>query len=463
MKYFGEGDSLMARSISGKLPPQNLECERKLLGACLLDNAAIDIAVELVSPEDFYRDSHQRIYEGILEVRKAGNPVDCVSLAEYLTAKGIFEDLGGDGFLGELTLSVASSANAAYHAGVVREKSKARNAIEAFTEGIQRLYLNEETADAVIGNTQTRLWDVLSDQATKSVMGMRDLLARGMTIIQERMEGEIHGIATGFEDLDDMLCGFRPGQLVIVAARPGMGKTAFAMGVALNAGKLAPVLMNSMEMSNDELALRFLSILSGIDSYRFNDSSVLTADERNLLGRAYNEGSQRRIVSDERPARSIAQISAGARRMKAKDGLSLLIIDYLALMGGNRRRGESRQEEVARNSTAVKNLARELNIPIMLLAQLNRKNEERNDKRPMLSDLRESGQIEADADVVIMLHRPEYYKPDDKPGIVEAIVTKNRNGRAKPVELQFTDKCTRFSTLPKSYEERIANGLGPAY
>ncbi len=469
MKLYGEGSSLMG-SASEMVPPQNLEAEQKVICGCMLDNDVIDDIALILRHEDFYRDSHQMIWRALTWLRNNGKPVDCTTLAETLIRYKQFDKVGGDLYLGQIMASSPHAANTKYHAEIVREKSVSRQLIQMATELIKDGYSGAFTSGQLLESAERKIFGIGESRHDDSTMTIGEMLGRAKMLIDSRKKGEVCGVMTGFPRIDGMTGGFRPGQLIIVAARPGQGKTALAMQLAMNAGELYSSLVFSMEMSHEELGLRTLATLSEINSKVFDDpkglifaamvsSETVTippverlseADERKLI-KAIAEGSRKNVLIDDAPDRSVAQIAAKARRIKRQTGLGIVIVDYLSLVGGERLYSENRQEEVARNSRGLKGLAKHLGVPIILLSQLNRKNEERTDKRPMLSDLRESGQVEQDADVVLLLHRPEYYDPNDQPGVAEVIVAKNRNGPTGTVRLVFKKEYTKF--LRDEYEE----------
>lgn len=453
------------------LPPQNLEAERKMLCGCLLDNDMIDEVALVIKTDDLYRDSHQMIWRAMVWLRNDCKPVDGVTLAETLIRYKQFDKVGGDEYLAEIAASAPHAANTRYCAEIVREKSVSRQLIQVATEIIREGYSNTKTAAELVASAESRIFAIGEGRDDDSTMTLAEMLGRAKVLIDSRKDGEVCGIMSGFPRLDSMTGGFRPGQLVIVAARPGQGKTALAMQLAMNAGGIDTSLVFSMEMSHEELGLRTLATLSEIDSKSFDDprgvifaamasdehvtippvNRLTDADERKIM-KAIAEGSKKNVLIDDAPDRSVSQIAAKARRIKRSKGLGILIVDYLSLVGGERQAGDSRQEEVARNSRGLKRLAKQLGVPIVLLSQLNRKNEERHDKRPMLSDLRESGQVEQDADVVMLLHRPEYYDMNDQPGLAEVIVAKNRNGPTGTVKLIFRKEYTKFLREERDYD-----------
>lgn len=458
----------MTSALGDQLPPQNLEAERKTLGSCLIERSAIDEIVDIVRPEDFYRESHATICREIFWLYGQGKPVDFVTLAERLEQLGELQDIGGDNYLGEISAATPHAANARYHAGIVRELAKLRRVIEACTEIIREGYERRGTASEIIRNAESRIFAVTDDAAESSDVSFAEMLGQSMYLVERRKQGEIDGIMTGLAGLDDTVGGLRPGQLVVIAARPSMGKTALAMEIAVHAGQIGHVVVFSMEMSRQELGMRMLGNRAGVNTKKFDDPAgclikdpnsrmvypyLLTADDEVKMRRAVSQAESIHLTVDDRPRLTVAQIASKVRRVKhrSKVGLSLVVVDYLSLMDGGRLKNESRQEEVARSSTAFKALAKDFGVPFVVLSQLNRKNEERADKRPMLSDLRESGQVEQDADVAIMLHRPDFYDLNDMPGLAEAIVAKNRNGPTGTVKLRFYKEITKFEDYIEGY------------
>lgn len=427
-----------------KRPPYNLEAERSALGSMLLDNECIDeIRVEL-APRDFFRSTYQEYCEAIYHLHDAGVPVDGVTLADHLIRLGRYHELGGDETLTEIIDAVPHAANARYYAGIVREKAVSRRLLDAATGILCDCYAAEKTASDLLCDAEQAVFAIGEEQAG-DVEHVDTLVGEEMARFGLRSEGELQGLPSGFADLDAMTCGFRPGELTICAARPSQGKTALAMDAACSIAASGPrPLFVSLEMGRQALMARLVSSRAGVDSYRYQRPWTLQAEEKRRVNEAaaWLEGLP--LTFDFSPFRSVAQIAANTRRVKRQHGLGLVVIDYLSLIDGQQGRGENRQEVVARISRGLKAMARSVDVPVLCLCQLNRESEKRADKRPILSDLRESGQIEADADVVLLLHRPEYYDPNDRPGVAELIVAKNRNGATGDVRLAFDKHCTRF-------------------
>lgn len=446
--------------LADHLPPQNLEAERCTLGAILLDNDVLHDIAQAVKPGDFYRDAHQTIYRAILDLYDQGEPIDAVSLADELTRRGQYKILRGDEMLMEIANSVPHAANGPYHASIVRQKSISRQLIQTCTEIIRDGYSNLHTASELLDMAERRVFAISEAEAIGETRDIGDVIGEVFIAIEARRNGRATGLTTGFTDLDVLTNGFRPGDLVILAARPSQGKTALAMGIAQHAAQEFPghVLFISLEMGDGPIGERLLASVSRVEGAKLQQPRFMRGDDTDRLSAAAASLQSLRIKIDDTPGRTVTQIGANARRVKSRDGLSLLVVDYLGLIDGQRDRGDSRQEEVARISRRLKQLARELQCPLLCLHQLNRQSEQRTDRRPMLADLRESGQIEADADCVLLLHRPEFYDPTDRPGIAQLHIAKNRNGPTGTVELAFRKECTRFDSLSATPVETATDG-----
>lgn len=443
----GDGASDGMAGLRDRMPPQNVEAEKGVIGSVLLDNSAMNEVAMILKPEDFFRDAHRTIYQAILAIYDAGKPFDLLIVAESLG--GAYKSLGGDDTLADILGSVQHSANAAYYAGIVKQKAIGRALIEASNETLRECYSGDFTAEQLLESNERRAFAINESDANGDTVGAAEIVDLAMQRVATRENGEVSGVSTGFADADDMTDGLQPGNLVVVAARPGVGKTSYGLNVAdyvSTAGGVATLFV-SLEMNRAELGERLLSSRARIDNYRLKNPSEMTHRDRQALGQANGVLRSARLFIDDTPIRTVTQIAANARRIRSRHELGLIIVDYIQLIDGQRIRGESRQEEVARISKRLKGMARELAVPVMILAQLNRESEKRDDRRPRLADLRESGQIEADADVVVLLHRPEMYKPDDRPGEADFIVAKNRNGATGTVKLAYLKSYTRFETL----------------
>jgi replicative DNA helicase len=459
----GNGNGPFAQAggaLSDHLPPQNLEAERSVLGGILLDNEVLHEIAQFLTPEDFYRDAHQLIYRAINELYSLGKAVDAVTLADELIRRDQFKQIGGDEILLEIANSVPHAANAKFHAEIVRQKSIMRQLIQSSTEIIREGYSNLYTAQQLLESAEQKIFTIAEDQIRGDTHEIKEVLEKAMTLIAKRADEKhpVTGVASGFHDLDDITNGFHSDQLVIVAARPSMGKTAMMLNICDHAaitGKI-PVLVVSLEMGNLEIGERLLCSRSRVDGHKLRTGHGLDYRELNKLGKAYGEMQEAPIFIDDTPARNMLQITAMARRLRLRQNLGLIVVDYIQLIDSEDSR-DSRQEQIAKISRRLKTLARELHVPVIALSQLNRAVESREDRRPRMADLRESGAIEQDADMVLLLHRPEYYDANDQPGIAEVIVAKNRNGATGSIKLTFLKNLTRFENLA-SIAEPIDEG-----
>ncbi|MEO6809568.1 MAG: replicative DNA helicase [Isosphaeraceae bacterium] len=437
-------------NLADRLPPQNLEAEQGVLGSVLLDNDVLHDVIQVLKVEDFYRDSHQTIFRAIRDLYDLGKPVDSIILTEELTRRGEFEQIGGIETLAQLLGCVPHAANAKYHAGIVREKAIVRDLIAAANEILRDGYSNTFTANQVLEAAEQRVFQIAEDQVTGETVELSDIMTDAMDRIVARSETRhpVTGVGTGFFELDDITSGFHPGQLVIIAARPSMGKTAFALNICEQVGveQKKGVLFVSLEMGHLELAERLLCARSKVDGHKLRTGQNLGTRDMQLLGKGYDELRQSPMYIDDTPTRTMLQITANARRLKLRKELSMVVVDYIQLVDAEESR-DSRQEQIAKISRRLKTLARDLSVPVVALSQLNRAVENREDRRPRMADLRESGAIEQDADMVLLLHRPEYYDPNDQPGVAELIVAKNRNGATGTVKLTFLKNFMRFENL----------------
>jgi replicative DNA helicase len=440
-----------ATSAGDRLPPQNLEAERSVLGSILLNNEVLHEVVPFLRFSHFYRDAHRTIYAAICDLYDKSKGVDAVTLAEELKRRDQFDKVGGDDMLTEICESVPHAANGRYYAEIVREKATSRNLIESATEIIRDGYSNQFTADELLESAERRIFTIAQDQVSEEGLGIKEVLEQAMDRIGGRTTSRhpITGIASGLVDLDDITAGFQSGQLIVLAARPSMGKTALALNICDHVAVTLQraVLFVSLEMGNIEIAERLLCARSRVDGHKLRTGIGLTNEDIKLLGSAYQqltEGSA--IYIDDTPARNMLQITATARRLRLHKDIAMVLVDYIQMVSSEDSR-DSRQEQIAKISRRLKTLARELKVPVIALSQLNRAVEHREDRRPRMADLRESGAIEQDADMVLLLHRPEYYDPNDQPGIAELIVAKNRNGPTGHVNLTFLKSLTRFENL----------------
>ncbi len=434
-----------------RLPPQNIEAEQGVLGGILLDNDVLHEVVPLLRTEDFYRDS-QIIYRAIRDLYDLGRPIDPIILSDELRRREEYDKIGGDETLHQILSTVPHAANTRYYAGIVREKSIGRQIIESANEILREGYSNTLTADELLESAERRIFQIAEERASGETVELRDVVTKAMDRIALRSEERhpITGIASGYYDLDDLTGGFQGSQLVILAARPSMGKTALALNICehVAVNLKTAVLFVSLEMGQLELAERLLAARSRVDGHKLKTGKGLGTREMTLLGKGYDELRSSPLFIDDTPARNMLQITANARRLKLRQQIGLIVVDYIQLIDAETSDGrDSRQEQIAKISRRLKTLARELSVPVIALSQLNRGVENREDRRPRMADLRESGAIEQDADLVLLLHRPEYYDPNDQPGIAELILAKNRNGATGTIKMTFLKNLMRFENL----------------
>jgi replicative DNA helicase len=442
-----------------RVPPHSIEAEQSVLGGLLLDNEALDRVTDLISESDFYRSEHKLIFQQMSRLLERGKPADVITVSEAIEQAGLSDETGGLAYLGELAANTPSAANIRRYAEIVRERAVLRHLVVAGDE-IATDALNPLGRDAkeLLDTAEQKVF-AIAEMGAKTQQGfvhINPLLTQVVERIQELHDrddpSEITGVPTGFADLDRMTSGLQPGDLIIIAGRPSMGKTAMALNiaeyVAVDVG--LPVAVFSMEMGGTQLAMRLLASIGRLDSHRVR-TGRLTDDEWSRLTYALGKLHEAPMHIDETGGMNPTDLRGRARRLKRQVGkLGLIVIDYIQLMGTTRQ-GENRATEVSEISRSLKALARELEVPIIALSQLSRKVEERTDKRPMMSDLRESGAIEQDADVILMMYREEYYKPDtpDK-GMAEVIIGKQRNGPTGVVNLAFLGEYTRFENLARN-------------
>lgn len=432
-----------------KLPPQSLEAEQSVLGAVMLDREALLGVLEILKVEDFYREAHRLIYRAILNLNERGEAVDLLTVTEELRRQGQLEVVGGAAYLSSLTGDVPSVANAVYYARLVAEKATLRALVQAAGR-ISELALSQAgDIDQILDEAERLIFEVAGGRRRSGFVSVKDVLMETFAHLERLSahKGEVTGIPT-FHDLDKLLSGLQPSDLIICAARPGMGKTSFCLNIAQRVAvkQKLPVAIFSLEMSREQVVQRMLAAEAMVEQHRLR-TGYLTEDDWARLVNAAGILGEAPIFIDDTPAISALEVRAKARRLQAENGLGLVVVDYLQLMQAHRR-VDSRQQEIAIISRSMKALARELNVPVLVLSQLNRGVEQRQDKRPVMADLLESGAIEADADVIIFLYRPQYYDPEtDKKGIAEVIVAKHRNGPVGTVEMAFLPEYTKFVDL----------------
>ena len=438
-------------SFLSKVPPQNLEAEQAVLGSILLDNDSFHQIIELLNGEDFYRGAHQKVFASMVELYNRNEPIDLITLTEVLTQKKHLDTVGGPAYISSLVDSIPTSANVAHYAKIVREKSILRKTISAATEIVTRGFSDGEDVDGLLDFAENAIFSISEYQIKPSFFPLREIVKGSFVTLEKLYEKRelITGVASGFEDLDRLTSGFQNSDLIIIAGRPSMGKTSFALNIAQHAAveKNTPVAFFSLEMSKEQIALRLLCSEARIDAHKLRGGFLSESDWPKLT-LAAGSLSEAPVFVDDTAGLNVLEMRAKARRLKKDQGLGMIVVDYLQLMRDTSR-SESREQEISSISRSLKGLAKELSIPVIALSQLNRKVEDRTDKRPQLSDLRESGAIEQDADVILFVYREEVYHKDDpeKKGKAEIIVGKQRNGPIGNVPLVFIDKYSSFQSF----------------
>lgn len=441
------------------LPPQNLVAERSVLGSILLENMAIDEIGDVLKPDHFYSDVHSIIYTAIVKMYESTVKVDAVTIAEELDKRNQLEDIGGVPYILELLEAVPHAAHVKYYAEIVRDKWIQRTLTNVCTEVLRDCYEGSDDTADILTKAERGIFDILENQDAGQKLAMEDIMMATLDRINTRMgkEGTISGLPTGFADLDRQTNGFQPSELIILAARPSMGKTAFVCNIAewcAGAGETSTLIF-SLEQSKLELAERFLCIRAKLDGHRLRKGQ-LEPDERHALLEASSELSRFPLFIDDHPGRTVGQIGAICRRLKRSHNLGLVIIDYLQLIEPEDKRA-NREQQIAQITRRLKGIAKEMEFPLIALSQLNRGVELREDKRPRLADLRESGAIEQDADIVMFLHRPDAYNPEDRPGLAEVVVAKHRAGPTGIVNLQWRRESMRFTDHDPMLDSGAAN------
>ena len=446
-----------ATSPAARTLPHNLEAERSVLGAILIDNDTYNVAAAMLDAKAFFRDAHRRVFERMADLSERSQPIDLVTLKEELERAGELDEVGGPAYIASLVDGVPRSTNVEYYAQIVKEKATLRSLIFSANKIVSTAYEADQEADLILDEAESAIFAVAEDRIKSGFVPMRDLVRDSFPKIEKLFENKkfVTGVETGFEDLDRKTRGLQPGDLVIVAARPSMGKTSLVLNICQYVATHGGVAgFFSLEMSKESLFMRMLASEAKIDTYRLL-SGQIGQKEYGQITHALETLSEGQLFVDDTAGIGVMEMRAKARRLKAEHGLNLLAIDYVQLMTG-RGRFENRNLELASISRSLKGLAKELSVPIIVLSQLSRAPEARSDKRPMLSDLRESGALEQDADVVAMIFREEMYKTDDTPadsdGVAEIIIAKQRNGPTGTVKLTFLREQTRF-----------ANYSGPGY
>jgi replicative DNA helicase len=438
-------------SAGGRIPPHSLDAEQSVLGAILLDNEALTNVVELLTSVDFYQRSHQILYEVLLEMFERHEPIDIVTLAQALKAASKLDQAGGVEYLSHLVDIVPTAANTQYYARIIREMSIRRKMIHEASEIVNQAFLAKDDVDSFIDSVEQRIFKVSEQRVKPSFVKVGDLVKDSIKAVEARYvnSDSITGVPSGFIDLDELTSGFQPSDLIIVAGRPSMGKTSLALSmgrhVALDRNRAVAVF--SLEMSKEQITMRLLCSEARVSNSRVRSGKLAETDFPRLVDAAAKLA-QADIFIDDTPALSVLEMRAKARRLHRERALSLIIVDYLQLMRGSSRRSERREQEISEISGSLKAIAKELSVPVIALSQLNRGVETRTDKRPIMADLRESGAIEQDADLIGFVYRDEVYNPEtpDK-GIAELIVSKHRNGPVGTIRLRFEAEHTLFEDL----------------
>jgi len=435
-----------------KIPPQNLEAEMAVLGSMLLDEDAISISCESLDTNSFYRDTHQKIFASMLDLYNANKAVDLITLTDQLKRDGTLEEIGGVSFLTALANSVPTSANISHYVSIVKEKSILRTLINNATKIVGLCYESDGNIDEVVDTAERFIFEVSERKPQGGFLHLKEIVKDSIEAIDKLYQKKAHvtGIPTGYIDFDIKTAGLQPSDLIVIAGRPSMGKSALALGIAEYAGVVekVPLAMFSLEMSKEQLVQRMLCAHARVDAHKVRTGYLAISDWPRLTAAA-GKLSEAPIFIDDTPAISVMELRAKARRLKAHQDIQLIILDYLQLMRGSSN-AENRQQEISEISRSLKALARELHVPIVAISQLSRAVEARTDHRPQLSDLRESGAIEQDADVVVLLLREEYYNPSsENQGVAEVMIAKQRNGPVGSLKLAFIKEYTRFENIAR--------------
>ncbi len=447
----------MSDIFADRIPPQNIEAEQAVLGAIFLEPSSLTLASELLIPEDFYRTAHQKIFDAMLSLSDKGDPVDLVTVTSELADAKILDEIGGVSYLSDLAGSVPTASNIEYYAKIIEEKSILRRLIRTATTIATDGYSREDEVEALLGEAEKNIMEVANRKNAGAFQNIKDVLVQTYDNIEtlHNRVGDITGIPTGFTELDKMTAGFQRNDLIIVAARPSVGKTAFALNIAQNVGTKTDenVAIFSLEMGAEQLVMRMLCAEGNINAQNLRTGS-LTPEDWSKLTMAMGSLSNSGIYIDDTPGIRVNEIRSKCRRLKQEHGLGMIMIDYLQLIQGSGRGGENRQQEVSEISRSLKALARELKVPVIALSQLSRGVEQRQDKRPMMSDIRESGSIEQDADIVAFLYRDDYYdKESENKNIIEIIIAKQRNGPVGTASLAFVKEYNKFVNLERRFED----------
>lgn len=443
----------MDEAVLKRVLPHSMEAEQSVIGSMIMDREAIVVASEAICGEDFYNKSYGVLFDAMVELNDAGQPVDLVTLQNRLKEKDVPPEVSSLEFIRDLITAVPTSANIKYYANIVAEKATLRRLIRLMEEIANNCYAGKDSMEVILEETEKKVFDLVQRRNTGDFVPIREVVMNAMDKIEKasHSNGSVTGIATGFIDLDYRTAGMQPSDLVLIAARPSMGKTAFVLNiaqyVAFHSGECVAIF--SLEMSKEQLVNRLFAMESKVDSQHLRTGNLSDMEWEKLIESAGMIG-QSKLIIDDTPGISIAEMRSKCRKFKLEMDLKMIIIDYLQLMSGSGRGSESRQQEISDISRSLKALARELQVPVLALSQLSRAVEQRPDHRPMLSDLRESGAIEQDADVVMFIYRDDYYNPDtEKKGIAEINIAKQRNGPIGTIDLVWLPEFTKFANLQR--------------
>jgi replicative DNA helicase len=437
----------------GKVPPHDIEAEQAVIGSMLTDKDSVISALEILKPEDFYREDNKVIFGAIVNLYNKAEPIDIITLKSELVSLGKFEQIGGLEYLAELPEKVPTTANVEKYIKIVEEKSMMRNLIKTANELVNLGYDEAQDVEDIMDSAEKKIFNIMQKRNQKGYSSIKDILVDSFTQLEELYNRKQHitGVPTGFADLDYKTAGLHNSDLILVAARPAMGKSAFALNIATNAAVRArvPVAIFSLEMSKEQMGNRILCSEAMVDSNKVRTGRVDDEDWAKLAG-ASGELSESEIFIDDTPGISVMEIRAKCRKLKLEKNIGLVVIDYLQLVQASNKKGGSREQEISEISRSLKILAKEINVPVIALSQLSRAPEQRPDHRPMLSDLRESGAIEQDADIVMFLYRDDYYNEEsEKKNIAEVIIAKHRAGSTGTVELLWLGNYTKFANVEK--------------
>ena len=442
----------------GKIPPHDIDAEQAVLGSMLTDKDAVIAAIETLKEDAFYRDDNKIIYQAILNLYNKSEPIDIITLKDELESMNKFEQVGGYEYLANLPEKVPTTANVQKYIKIVEEKSILRNLIKTANEIIELGYDPTEDVEDIMDGAEKKIFDIMQSKNQKGYTPIKDVLVESIMNLEQlyNRKQSVTGVSTGFIQLDYKTAGLHGSELILVAARPAMGKTAFALNIAANAAIRAnvPVAIFSLEMSKDQLVTRILASEAMVDSNKIR-TGKLEEEDWDKIANTIGPLSESQMFIDDTPGITVMEIRTKCRKLKMEKNIGLVVIDYLQLIqGSNKRSSGSREQEIAEISRSLKILAKELNVPVIALSQLSRAVEQRPDHRPMLSDLRESGSIEQDADIVIFLYRDDYYnKESEKKDIAEVIIAKQRSGTIGPVELLWMGNYTKFVNLEKRFDD----------